>query len=487
MTPDRELERRGLRAVGQLGARTILTRAVTLIGSVALARLLTPADFGVFAVITLILTIITVAGDLGIGAGLIQQHAEPTEVDFRTVFGVQLVLFGSLSLLAAVLGPAIAILLHLGSGSVELMLLMAASLLLVPLRGVPIAMLSRSLRFGPLATSEVVQQITYFSVAVLLAVAGLGVVSFGAAAVAEGVAATIIVWVAWGKRPPRPGIDRATAQRLWHFGIRMQGAYIAAWVRDAVVPAFGGLAGGVAAVGYLQFAWRNGQLITGVDDIVSRVGFPMLSRLQTDPARYRRASRTALEAALLLTIGVQAWLVATAPVLVPVVFSAQWTPAVGAFRLVAVGATAGTLVTVIRAALNGTGRSEAAFRAALAGLVIMLCTFPLAVVAGGVTGGGGAFCFASLAALAVNAWVARDLVPLPWTALLRCLLMGSAAAVLAAVVVESRPDLVGLGASGVAYVTVYGAFVLVAERPLVRVLWRGLRPIRHASATTDPE
>jgi O-antigen/teichoic acid export membrane protein len=99
---DDQVERRGLRAAGQLVARTVLTRGITLLGTVALARMLTPADFGVFAVITLIVTIITVVGDLGIGAGLVQQREEPSPADLETVLAVQLALFGGLGLAAAV-------------------------------------------------------------------------------------------------------------------------------------------------------------------------------------------------------------------------------------------------------------------------------------------------------------------------------------------------------------------------------------------------
>jgi Polysaccharide biosynthesis protein len=78
-----QVERRGLGAAGQLVARTVPTRGIILLETVALARLLTPADFGVFAVITLIVTILTVVGDLGIGAGLVQQHDEPGTPTWR--------------------------------------------------------------------------------------------------------------------------------------------------------------------------------------------------------------------------------------------------------------------------------------------------------------------------------------------------------------------------------------------------------------------
>jgi PST family polysaccharide transporter len=477
---DDQVERRGLRAAGQLVARTVLTRGITLVGTVALARLLTPADFGVFAVIIFIVTIITVVGDLGIGAGLVQQREEPGNADLETVLAVQLALFGGLGLAAAVAGPALAIKLDLGPGASELAFLLALTILILPLRGIPIAMLSRSLRFGPLAISEVVQQLTFFGVAVGGAAMGIGVVAFGLAGVAQGVVATAVAWAAWGRRSPRPRFHGAIAARLWRFGIRMQGAHIASWAKDAVVPVFGGLAGGVSAVGYLQFAWRNGQLINAVDDIVTRVGFPALSRLQHDAPRFTRAAGVAMETAVLVAVGIQAWLIATAPILLPVVFSAQWEPSVDAFRLVAGGAIAGTLTAVFRTTLNGAGQSGAALRAGLISLAVMVVAFPGGVLLGGVTGGGAAFLVGSVVALAVHAWTARARVSISWVGILRVGVMGTAAAVVAAVPAAWRPDLLGLAISGLAYVTVFGVLALVLERSLLRMLWVGLRPDRRA-------
>lgn len=482
-----EIERRGLRAAGQLIVRMVLTRGITLLGTVALARMLTPADFGVFAVITLIVTMITVIGDLGFGAGLVQQREAPSTNDLETVMGVQIILFGGLGLAAAIGGPALAIALDLGPGSSELAFLLALTVLMIPLRGIPISMLTRSLRFGSLAASEVVQQVAFFGVAVTSAAMGVGVVSFGLAGVAQGVVATVIAWAAWGHRSPRPRLDRAIAARLWRFGIRMQGAVIASWARNAVVPVFGGLAGGLAAVGYLQFAWRNGQLVTAVDDVVTRVGFPALSRIEHDPPRFARAASVAIEAAVLVAVGIQAWLIATAPVLIPVIFSAKWEPSVDAFRLVAGGAIAGTLAAVIRTALNAAGQSGAALRAGVVSLAILLLVFPVGVLVDGVTGGGIAFLAGSVFSLAVHAWVARVLVAISWTAVGRIGAIGGTAALVGGVLAAWRPDLVGLAISGLAYVTIFGLLALILERPLLRLLWAGLRPSRRAHPSTPDQ
>ena len=55
----------GQRAVGQLVVRAFVVRGITLLGTIALARLLTPAEFGAFAVITVVVAFLAILGDFG--------------------------------------------------------------------------------------------------------------------------------------------------------------------------------------------------------------------------------------------------------------------------------------------------------------------------------------------------------------------------------------------------------------------------------------
>jgi O-antigen/teichoic acid export membrane protein len=480
-------EQRGLRAAGQLGLRTVIMRGITLVGMIALARLLTPADFGTFAVVQLIVTIITVVGDLGIGSALVQQREEPLARELQTVFAVQLLLFIGLATLAILTAPLVVAALGLGPGALQLAVLMAATLAFVPLRGIPVIILSRTLRFGPLAAVEIAQQTVFFGIAIACAVAGIGVVSFGIAALAQSIVGTVLFLAIWHRRLPRPGFDRRIAVRLWRFGIRMQAANLAVWGRDALVPLFGGIAGGVTAVGYLQFAWRNGQLVTGLDEVITRVGFPAMSRLQHDRDRFARASSNAMALGVLVSAGIQAWLIAVAPTLIPVVFSEQWTPAVRAFQFVALGAVAGTMTSVIRATLNGTGESGLAMRGAVAVLLLTAVLFPIGLVIGGVTGGGLAFAASSLLGLMYYVRVGKAYIAVPWPRILRICLLTALSALVGWMILMWRTDLLGLMVSGIAYVALVGVLAWFIERPLAIALLRVVRKGPAASGTGSPE
>ncbi|HEY0443106.1 MAG TPA: oligosaccharide flippase family protein, partial [Candidatus Limnocylindrales bacterium] len=319
-----DIDALGIRAIVQLLIRTVATRAISLIGTIALARLLTPDVFGVFAVVTVIVTFISVIGDFGISVALVQQDHEPTDLELSTAIVAQLAIW-SVTFVAVWLaaGAIPSLRPDLPADAPGIARLMAVGLILAGLRAVPAMMLTRVLRFGPLAAIEVGQQIVYFGLAVVLARAGYGVWSFAIAAVAQGAFATIVVNVVW-RRWVGLRFDWGAARRLWGFGVGFQTAQGLTWARDAVVPFFGGIAGGLTAVGYMSFAWRNGQLVGAVDQIVQRVAFPAYSRLQRDPDRQAEVARRGIEAVMFPVAVVQVWIVATAATLVPAVFSDRW-------------------------------------------------------------------------------------------------------------------------------------------------------------------
>ena len=316
MDPER-VAQLGVRAVVQLIARAVATRAITLLGMIALARLLTPEDFGVFALVTVAVVLLTLVGDIGVGGALIQQAHVPTDRELATALTFQVAIWSAFLVATLILAAFLPVLLpELEPDAQGLAALLAIAGWLNGVRSVPTVMLTRVLRFAPLAVVEVAQQLVYFGFAVALAALGWGVLSFGVAAVAQSILATVVMWGIY-RHWPGLGFDAASARRMWAFGLSYQLSYVLYWARDSVVPVFGGLAGGLKGIGFLQFAWRNGQFAVSVEEIVARVAFPAFSRLQTDPARLGPIATTSIEAGFLAIAVIQGWLAATAATLVP--------------------------------------------------------------------------------------------------------------------------------------------------------------------------
>jgi O-antigen/teichoic acid export membrane protein len=458
----------GINAVVQLIIRAIATRAITLVGTIALARLLTPEEFGVFAVVTVAVVLLTVIGDVGIGGALIQQAHSPTDRELATALTFQLAIWTAVLVFVFILAATLPLIApDLPPSAAMLARLLGLSVWLNGLRAVPSVMLTRVLRFAPQAAMEVVQQLLYFGFAVALAATGFGVVSFGIAAVAQSVFATVALWLVFGHWPGL-GFNVAIARRMWGFGLGYQMANALYWARDSVVAVFGGLAGGLPAIGFVQFGWRNGQFAISVEEIVARVAFPAFSRLQADPRRLGTIAAAAIEAGFLSIAVIQGWLTATAPTLVPIVFSGKWVPAVGVFQLICIGSLAWGPVLILRALVYARGDSRLGLGLATFNLAVVYILFPVLAAALGLTGAGIAFTLSAVIALAAYVRATHDALAFPWLSIARILAETTVASAAAALVAGTGGGPAGLVLSGVVYLATFAVLAIAFERSMIR-------------------
>jgi len=460
----------GIQAVVQLVARAVATRAITLIGTIALARLLTPEQFGIFAVTTFAVVLLSLIGDTGIGGALIQQTHRPTERELATALTFQIAIW-TIVLVAtwvlAILLPIVAP--DLPSSSADLIRLLGVAAWLSGVRAIPTMMLTRVIRFGPQAAMEIAQQVIYFGVAVVLAAFGFGALSFGIAAVAQSLVATVGLWLVFGHWPGF-GFELAIARRMWGFGVSFQLSYVLYWARESVVAVFGGLAGGLSAVGLTQFGWRNGQFALSVEEIVARVAFPAFSRLQANPRQLGAIAGAAIEAGFLASAIIQGWLAATAPALVPIVFSDAWIPALHVFQLVCLGSLAWGPVLILRELVYARGDSDRGLRLAAFNVGLLYIVFPIFALSLGLTGAGIAYVVSSCVGLLVYVRATRSAIVFPWLSIARITTEMVLAGIAAALVVESVGGIIGLGLSAIAYLVVFGALVAAFERALIERL-----------------
>src|SRR3989442_1942344 len=107
------LRGRTLRSFLLLGAQRVVGVVVTAGGSIALARLLTPEVFGLYAILVFVITAGVRSSELGLGAALIQRRdldpAAGLGVAFTATFGLALALGAAIAAAAPLLvrGPGV--------------------------------------------------------------------------------------------------------------------------------------------------------------------------------------------------------------------------------------------------------------------------------------------------------------------------------------------------------------------------------------------
>ncbi len=173
---------------------------------VLLARLLSPEEFGTFAVAAALVVLANVLQDFGAGNYLVKE-TELTRPKIETAFSLALLIAWPLGLLLFFAAPALAAW-YANPEIEEVLRLLSLTFVLVPFSTPVLALMRRDMQFGRLYGVGVASAIATAAVSLSLALSGTGVTSLAWGLVAGSAASTIL---AHGLRPGylflKPGIS----------------------------------------------------------------------------------------------------------------------------------------------------------------------------------------------------------------------------------------------------------------------------------------
>jgi lipopolysaccharide exporter len=334
-------------------------RALTFIAVLILARLLTPADFGVVAATTVYIAAIEVISDVGMKATVIYEQERGISERVQTAFTLNLAVAAFLALLGVALAPVVAGFFNLEEHA-ELFRLASLNLLLTGLGNIHDSLLLRELDFRRRIVPELARAIVRGFISIGLAVAG-----FGAAALVFGLLAGTAAWttVQWILTPLRPtlSLDLRVVRSMAGYGTGAAVLQIAGALGGIVPVAAIGRALGEQALGLYTVARRVPELaIESVVYNVSRVYFPSLSlQRATDEEQLGPAALIVLRYQALCVAPVAVVIAVLASPLTVVLFSAQWVDAGPVLTALALLSGLGSTAFPLGDALKAIGRQRA--------------------------------------------------------------------------------------------------------------------------------
>lgn len=471
-----EVRSRAISGVIGLSLKTLGIRAVGLAGNVALARLLTPDDFGTVAIGYSIVGFGSYVADAGIGAALIGRATPPTRRELSAVAGLQLV--------ATLVLVVIVALVALPLGKVaQVSAVMFASVPFMTFRTAGMLTLERDLRYGPTIRVEVQDVLVYNAWAIGTAAVGWGVWALATGTIVRAITGSALMWLLVPAGRVRPRLDIAAVRPILKFGAGVQAGAAQLLVRDYVLN-FGVLAlVGTGVLGIAALAGRLLQIPLLIFQSLWRVSYPAVSRLLDageDP-------RLVLErGSVMLVAGsgaVLVGLVASSPGLIPAVFGPEWSSAAeyipGACLALLVG---GPVSATVGGFLLAKGQALAILRVQIVGtLVWWALAFPL-VLALGAGGLGLAWAGSSLAETILLARLARR--QLGARTLQACLPTVGIAATIGGVswlgARQLDPTILSGVLVGAGAVTTFVAVMWVVDRSVIRSLVTLARSARRA-------
>ncbi|HRE16054.1 MAG TPA: lipopolysaccharide biosynthesis protein [Rhodocyclaceae bacterium] len=346
----------GIRAIRWSAADALLRHGINFAVMLILARLIAPADFGLFAMMQLFVGIAAVLVDGGFGTALIQRQAV-TQQDENSVFWFSLGAGAILFCLLILLAPAIAGFFNRPS-LVPLIYAMAFNLLVTAAGAIHVTLLTKALAFRKLMQIGVASAALSGGVSVYLALNGHGVWSLVSQAVTSSVVSLVLLWTysAWR---PTGRFSLEALQDLGRFGRYMLLSAILDVAYGRLYTLLIGRFFAVAELGYFWRAVTTRQMISdGLEMIVGRVAFPMLSARGGDRSDLSRTTQQLLSAMMFVNVPLMIGLAVVVEPFVLVVFGEQWLPAAPVLKVLCLAGALWPLHTVNLTALMVMGRSD---------------------------------------------------------------------------------------------------------------------------------
>ena len=441
---------------------------------VLLALLLTPRDFGVVSLAASWIAFLSVFGELGFGAALVQRpKLEPGHLS--TTFALNIGAGAVLTLLGVATAEPLARFFHTPEAAPVFLALSFGFLLNAP--GLSQAALAqRELRFRDLALRDTVAALMGGAVGIVLALTGWGVWSLVAQTLTTTTTGTALLWRISPWRPRRSEVSLERARELWGYSSRIFWFSAFKYFAQNGDRLLVGYLAGPVALGVYAFAFRL--VVSPVATLSGAIGnylFPRFARLQQDRAAvsavYLRATG-ALETAVLPPLALAAVI---APLAIPLLFGARWADAAVLVQLFASVAGAQLMISPVGQLMKALDRPGWLFAWSVffTGLTLGLI---LAGSGGGLWGIGVGLTAAHLVGIVVAAGIAVRLLHCRWRDLARSAVPGlvlagvTGAAALLMLQVVHAPEAWRVGAAVTA-----GLLAAVAALPWVDPrLWQTL-------------
>lgn len=459
------------------------TQVLTWVSTIVVARLLTPADYGVVGMAAVFLGLITLLGEFGLGAAVVTlRELDERQVRQLNTLSVLLGVAGFGAACAAALplarffdAPRLAwVVVALGTGFV-----------VAGFRTVPESLLQRDLRFRALALVEGAQAALVAGATVGMAMAGLGywtLVGGTLLAGAAQTAAAVALRPQGFALPTRAGL--APALRMsWHVLVGRLSWYVYANADFMIV----GRVLGERALGFYSFAWSLASIPIGkVSGLILRVTPAHFAAVQDDRPALRRWFLTLTEGLALATFPATVGLALVAEPFVLAVLGEKWRAAVPVLRLLALYASLRSITPLLPQVLTVTRDTRYAMWTSVAGAVVL----PAAFLIGsrwGITGVAVAWMIAHpLCILPLYLRVFRRLelraaeyLRAVAPALGGCVVMAAAVAG-AGALTRGWPPGAALAASVAAGAAGYGGWIAAAHRDRLRAFLATIRAARQA-------
>ncbi len=393
---------------------------VTFILSIFLARLLSPADYGLLAMVSVFIGLSMIFSDLGLSSSVIQRKKLHFS-HLSSVFYFNMAIATLLTILLFCAAPLISWfydkpeLYNLTKGMSLIFVVKAFS-------SVQNNLLIRSLNFKKLSKINFTSSIISGIVGVYFAFKGYGVWSLVIQQYILAGCFSILVWV-FSDWKPQLCFSTKALKQLWGFGFNMFLSGFINNIYERLDILIIGKISPVATLGYYQRAKSlESMVISYSSGTLASILFPLLSKIQNDLARYQSVIKKLFQILVFVTFMLLGNLYLSSYELILLLFTKKWLPCLEYYQIMIFAGFVVPLSSLLCDVLSSRGNSKEFLRLEIYKKIICSLAF-IALFYFGLKG----FLFASLftgfTALLLNIGFVIKELRMKWSVFLHPLLI----------------------------------------------------------------
>jgi len=306
--------------------QNVAVRALGVVFTIILARLLTPEDYGLIGMLSIFIAISDVFIQSGFGQALVQKK-DCSDDDFSTAFYFNVTVSICIYVILFFCAPAIASFYH-EPQLVALTRVLSLNFILGSFNIVQQSKLTKAMNFKPLAVLSLIATSISGVIGVSMAYAGFGVWSL----VAQTLTATllrVIIFPFFTKWHPNRPFNKTSFKHLWDYGSKI----LVTGVLEVVIRNLSNIVIGryydKGQVGYFSKA-RNFADVPAMmmSSVLGTVTFPLLSEIQEDKSRHTAVYNKVTINTIVLTFPIMILMSLLAEPIVIILFTEKWAPCI---------------------------------------------------------------------------------------------------------------------------------------------------------------
>lgn len=401
------LKKKTVKGVAWTSLNQVLNMGLGFVIGVILARLLSPSDYGLLAMIAVFNAIAFAFLDSGFGNALIRKP-DLTEDDNTTAFFFNLVAGVVLFGIIWVIAPWVSA--FYDKPILTPLLRAEGSLLIVSsFKIVQNTQLTRALNFKAKMIIRVVSNILGGASGIISAYCGLGVWALVVMHVADAIISLILLWIISPWRP-RGRWNKQSFNYLWGYGSKLLASGLLDTIYNNIYPIVIGKFYSAADLGQYSRAQGYASMpSTSLTGVIQQVTFPVLSQIQDDDQRLGNNYRRMLRFTVFIVFPIMIGMAALAHPLVISLVTDKWAQCVPYLQIICFSSMWYPVHAINLNLLQVKGRSDLFLRLeiikkALITVVVFVCV-PFGII--GICCGS---VFTSLACLAINTYYTGKLI-----------------------------------------------------------------------------